>query len=188
MESGIMKFGDKIADGLVATNKSGGQLIKLGFTYTATCIRDGKEIWQDTFPNIMVTEGLTEVLENFFRTSVTPGFYIFLIDSTTGPAPGDTMASHSGWTEVTSYDEAVRQTLTFSAASALSIAGVQDTFTISATVDVDGVAVVGSTGASSTKSDSNGTLISAANFTGGTRSLIDNDVLNIDYSVTAADA
>ena len=97
-------------------------------------------------------------------------------------AAADTMSSHAGWTEVTDYDEASRQTLSLGSVSAGSVnnSASKAVFTISATVTVGGAFVV----SNSTKSGTTGTLLGIGAFSGGNRSVVDNDVINV--TVTAS--
>jgi hypothetical protein len=89
-----------------------------------------------------VNTGLDDVLAKYFKGSgYTAAFYVGLTDGTPTVAAGDTMASHAGWAEVTSYDEAVRQTLTLGAVASQSVnnSASKATFTMSATVTVGGL-------------------------------------------------
>src|SRR5690554_1491510 len=68
--------------------------------------------WKETIDNIVVTAGLNKVLDATFKTGLsTPAWYVGL-KNTGSPAAGDTMSSHAGWTENTSYDEANRPAFT----------------------------------------------------------------------------
>ena len=140
------------------------------------------------FSNTVVDQGL-----NHKRSIVLLGgtqittWYIMPISGTPTIANADTYASHAGWTEITDYDEATRETWTGAAtgtAGEASNAAAVAEFTISAGgATVGGAAFVGGGGAASTKGDTagGGTLLSAAAFTGGNRVLVEDDLLRITY-------
>ena len=109
-----------------------------------------------------------------------------LTGTTPSPAAGDTMASHSGWTEVTAYDESVRQTLTLGSVSAGSVSNTASkaVFTVSTNSTVIGGAF---TVTDNTKGGSTGTLYGIGAFSAD-RTLNDDDVLNVTVTCTAAAA
>jgi hypothetical protein len=76
------------------------------------------EKWADTIDNIVVNAGLNHILDVVLSggTQITT-WYLGLLSATPTVAAGDTMASHGGWTEITAYDEAVRQTFVEAGAS-----------------------------------------------------------------------
>jgi hypothetical protein len=95
------------------------------------------------------------------------------------------MASHAGWTEVTAYDEAVRQTFTDArTGQQVDNDGNEAVFTIDTNSTTIGGAFLTSV---STKGDGPGELLCVAAFTGGDKSADDNDTLTVDYVFSAAD-
>lgn len=146
------------------------------------CHRDGKLLWTEEGPNLIVNAGLT-YLNGVALTSVAQitTWYLGLVSSTPTIAAGDTMSSHAGWTEVATYDEAARQTWTGVAGSAgvSTNSASPAVFTISGTVTVGGVFLT----SVSTKSGTTGTLFSAKAFSSD-RALVDNDTLTVTYQVS----
>jgi len=65
-------------------------------------------IAEHAFPNAVVNEGANLLLETMFRATPPVPWYIGLINSGAVLNNSDTMASHTGWTELSSYSEAVR--------------------------------------------------------------------------------
>ena len=130
---------------------------------------------------MIVNVGLDYILDQFFGSDV---FYVGLKGSGT-IAASDTMASHAGWSEVTDYDEAVRQTLTMGSASSQSIDNSASvaTFTISASVTVAGYFLT----TVDTKGGTTGTLVSAGDFTAA-QSVVDDDVIEITLTFSVADS
>jgi hypothetical protein len=156
--------------------------------YTVVCIGpDGVEKWRDTFPNLVVNSGLQLMNNTFFAgTSYTAVWYLGLI---TGPASGttfnaaDTMLSHGGWTEDTTYSNANRPTVTFGTATLADpsvIATTATSFSINGTTTVAGAFLT----TDNTKGGTAGTLFSASDFTGGDRLLQSGDTLNVTYTFT----
>ena len=122
--------------------------------------------WKDDFHNLVTTEGLNDLLTQYFKgSSYTGAFYVGL-KATGAVVAGDTAASHGGWTEITGYAEAVRQTLTLGTASAGSIdnSSSRATFSINAATDVYGAALW----TNSTKGGTSGKLYGGGFFAGGT--------------------
>ena len=176
------KATDQVETGLVAVNNATEGLIAHGWVRTE-CVRDGQVIWVDEGPNLIVTTGRNKLLdETLAGSGYTAAWHMGLIDNAgfSAIAAADTMASHAGWAEADEYDEATRETLAFSAASAGSKATrAAASFTISASITVNGVFIA----SSSTKNESASILFAAKSFS-ATRAVVDNDVLNVTYTAS----
>lgn len=148
---------------------------------------DGRLKWRDVIEcNLVVNTGLNDILDKYYKGSgYTAAHYCGLTDGTPTFAAGDTMASHAGWTEVTAYDEAARQTITWGSVSGQSVdnSASKAVFTISSDSTTIGGGFVATDG---TKGGSSGTLVGGAAFSAGDKSLDDNDVLNVTVTATAA--
>jgi len=139
--------------------------------------------WYEKVNNLVVTAGLNWLLEKTFKgSSYTAAHYVGLKGSGT-IAAADVMSSHAGWSEVADYDEATRPALTLGSVSAGSVdnSASKAVFTISGTVTVAGAFVT----TVNTKSGTLGTLYGAADFT-APRSLVDDDTLNVQVTLTVA--
>ncbi len=127
--------------------------------------------------------GLNHVLDTEFHsgTPVTT-WYLMLINNSPTPtlAAADTLASHAGWSETTSYT-GNRPAWTVGSASlqASTNASTVD-FAINGTVTVYGV------GLASASSGTSGTLFATAAFSGGTQAVANGDTLKVTYTVSAA--
>lgn len=145
----------------------------------------GKLKWTEDYHNLVVNEGLDDSLDKHFKgSSYTAAWYVGLTDGSPTFAAGDTMASHSGWTEVTAYDEAARLTLTLGSVSGQSVdnSGSPAQFTISANnTTVGGTFLV----TDSTKGGTSGTLYGGGAFSAGDKTLDDNDTLSVTVTLTA---
>lgn len=165
-----------------------GEQLRPRTRYTLECRRpDGTLRWSDDIYNTVVNVGLDDVLNKYLKgAAYTASFFVGLISSTPTIAATDTMASHAGWTEVTSYSEAARQTLVLGAVSGQSVSNSASkaAFSINATVTIGGAFLV----TDSTKGGTTGTLFSAAAFTAGNRAALSGDTLSVTATVTAASA
>lgn len=130
--------------------------------------RDGRlvDLWE--CPNGVTLQGITDLLNiNFGADSKNAAYYMGLIAdaATITLSSADTIASHAGWTESTSYNEANRQTLTFGTASNGVIITSLASFTASSSITLGGIFVA----TNSTKGGSTGKLWATGLF-GSTRS------------------
>lgn len=158
---------------------------KLSTHYQVECVRDGKVIWVDEFDNLVVDAGLNDSLDKHLKgSSYTAAWYVGLTEGTPSFAAADTAASHAGWVEETDYSEAVRQTLTLGTVSAKSVdnSASKAVFSINGSATVGGAFVI----TLNTKGGTTGVLYGGGAFTGGNRSVISGDTLNVTITLTAA--
>ena len=161
-----------------------------GGVYTVECVGpDGQVKWSDQFHNLVMNGGLANMNGAYFAgTAQTTTWYLGLV---TGPgsgttfAAGDTLASHAGWTENTSYTGS-RKAVTFGSAttanpSVITNSASPSSFTMNATATIAGAFLC------SVSSGTSGILFSAGDFTGGDKSVASGDTLNVTYqfSLTA---
>lgn len=153
--------------------------------YRAECYdSDGNLKWADTFPNLVVNVGKNAILDQYLAGSGwTTGTVYMGLKSTGTPDAADTMASHGTWTELNaSASSGARQSVSFSAASGGSKAtSAAVAWSITGTATVAGCFIV--VGGNSTNGNTTGTLLSAGDFTGGSRSVASGDTLNVTYSL-----
>ena len=136
---------------------------------------DGKLLWVEEVPNIVVDEGLTDILQQYFNGSAyTAAWYMGLIDATNygAVAADDTAAkitttlpnppTTNNWQELTSYNETARPAIQWGTAANNSIDNSANAavFTMSAAVTVKGVFSI----TDSTKGGTAGKIYSEALF------------------------
>ena len=174
----------KLHDAATARGKAGlgcGCSLQLRGRFDIVC-RDasGKVIWQDLIHNTVVDVGKDAILDDGVSSQT---WYVGLTDGTPTVAAGDTMASHSGWTEVTDYSESTRPAWGEGASSGQSVTNATAVdFSINAGSTTVGGAFITS---DSTKGGSSGTLLAAGAFTGGDVTLSSGSTLSVTYTISA---
>jgi len=163
--------------------------------YTFKCFEyeGGPLLWKDTVHNVVATVGKNLMLQTALTGSgyTVVGPYMGLISSvsyTTGPVAGDTMASHSGWTEAgttnaPTFSARVAPSFGTASAGAISTASAV-TFTMTSTGTLKGAFIVYGTGAVTTILSTAGTLLSAGLFTGGDQPVNTGNVVQVTYSLS----
>ena len=157
-----------------------------GGVFTVTCIdKDGTEKWVDIAPNLVVNVGLQAMNTQFFTGSAyTAAWYIGLVNGTSASTTfsgGDTLATHAGWTENSSYS-GTRKAASFGAATLADPSNINNSsssasFTMNANATIAGAFLANVT------SGTSGLLFSAADFQSpGDRTVVSGDVLNVTYS------
>ena len=146
---------------------------------------DGNEKWREINKNLVTTEGLNHVLSSTLDGGTQITTWYVGLKGTGSAAAGDTMSSHSGWSEVTDYSQSVRQTLTLGTAAAGSIdnSASKASYSINATATVAGAFIT----SDSAKSGTTGTLYGVVDFA-SSRSVISGDTLEVTVTLTAASA
>jgi hypothetical protein len=156
----------------------------LGLTniWSVTCLdKDGNVKWAEEKKNLIKTVGLNHILDTQFHAgTATTTWYIGLKGSGT-PVAGDTMASHSAWSELAGYSGS-RKEWTEGAASSGSMTNASSVdFSVTGTATVAGAFL--NTAATGTA----GTLYGVVDFSSA-RSVISGDTLQVTVTVTAASA
>ena len=179
----------------VATSGGLGEQVHAEGIYRVKCFayQDGPLLWEETIPNVVATVGKNLMLQTALTGSAytVVGPYMGLISSvsyTSGPAAGNTMASHGGWTEAGSTNAptfASRGTPAFGTASAGAIAlATVTSFTMTGAGTLKGAFIVYGTGAVTTLMSTAGTLLSAGTFTGGDQPVVSGNVVQVSYSLS----
>jgi hypothetical protein len=182
-----------LVDAGVVMNKVAGESMSAKGRFIVECFdKDGNLKWREDNENLVVNVGLQDMNTQYFKgATYTAAWYIGLYGAaaSNNPAASDTMASHAGWTEVTTYSNATRPAVTFGTAttanpSVISNSASVAVFNINGTTTVGGAFLV----TNSTKGGSTGTLFSASDFQSpGDRAVVNGDTLNVTYqfSLTA---
>jgi len=186
-----IKATDVVSSGLTCNTKAGEAAQATGVYHVECRDKDGNLKWSAESKNLVVNVGL-QYMAGTALTSVTQitTWYLGLYGSgaTNSPAAGNTMASHTSWTEVTDYSNANRVTATFATATTASPSVVTNTAS-PAVFNINGTTTVGGAFLTSenTKGGTTGTLFSAADFgSPGDRSVVSGDTLSVTYTFSLA--
>ena len=160
---------------------------KAGGVFRIQCLDpNGNLKWEAESHNLVVNEGLkymNDVALDGGAQITTWYIGLYGAGASNNPAASDTMASHPGWTENTTYSNATRPTCAFGPAttadpSVITNTGSAAAFNINGSTTIGGAFLT----SDSTKGGTTGTLFSAADFTGGDRSVGSGDTLNVTYT------
>jgi hypothetical protein len=184
--------------GAVRRTYGNGQLpdtLKLKGLYRTEHIRNGKLIGVYDAPNTIVNVGKNYILDVMFNGGTQIAnikWFMGFISSGSFSAisAADTMSSHSGWTEFTTYtvsgDNSVRPPWGPGTASSQSVTNASAvTIDITSNGTVKGIFIVGAASGAVTKGGTSGTLWSAALYTGGDVSVLSSDQLRSTYTLNA---
>ena len=162
--------------------------VRAGGVFTVQCHdAEGNLKWEAAKHNLVVNVGLQDMNAKYFTGSgYTAAWYIGLYGaaSSNNPNATDTMASHAGWTEVTTYSQATRPVCTFASPttadpSVATNAAAPATFSINGSVTIGGAFLT----TSNTKGGTTGVLFSAADFQApGDRVVVSGDTLTVTYT------
>jgi hypothetical protein len=143
--------------------------------------------WLDDIRNVITTVGANEFEDKYLGGSAYTAAVVMGLKGTGTAVIADTQASHASWSEVGLANAPVytgnRPTPSFSAASAkvkATSSAVNFAFTSGGTV----AGCFLNQGGSSTKDNTTGTLFSAGDFTGGSKTVANGDQLNVSWQVT----
>ncbi|NJL70156.1 MAG: hypothetical protein HC888_00480 [Candidatus Competibacteraceae bacterium] len=144
---------------------------------------DGSFCRSWTCQNGVTTPGVNDLLTVAFAVGTQKtSWFIGLINNNSFStlSSADTMASHSGWTELTDYTESTRQTWSPGTASGGSISNTSvASFTINANSAINGAFMASSSG----KLATTGILYSTGSFA-TVQNLIAGQVLRVTYTIT----
>lgn len=192
-------FGD-FASITLNAGASANETVGIEGHYKVTCHdKDGNLKWEESFPNLVNAIGKELMLDTLLKGSSysVTGPYLGLISGASPTfAASDTMTSHGGWTEFTNYTvggSAVRGTAVFASATSTGTTPTNVTTSAAASITytitggggtVGGCFLVTGSGASSTQSNTGGTLYSAGAFTTA-KITTAGDTVAVTYSTTA---
>lgn len=145
----------------------------------------------DVWENLITNQGLDNILDVHLSaaTQITTWYLLLINGASPTIAAANTYASHAGWSENTSYDEANRPTWTEAGVSSQAITNSASpaTFTISANSQTIGGAALVSNNTKGDTAAAGAKLYAAGAFTSA-KALDDNETLDVTATFTAADA
>lgn len=133
--------------------------------------------WAEAVPNLVTREGCTGLIDAWLNGSgYTAAWYLLLTSSGT-PADTDTLASHTGWTELAPYS-GNRPAITWGTTVGGSNTAATITFAITAT------AIVGGAGCCTVASGTGGLLYNVAQFS-VPRAVVSGETLSVTPTLLA---
>lgn len=195
----IQGFGDSAVATLQANAADDQQMGIAGYYHVVCHDKDGNLKWEENFPNLVTAVGKQLMLDTLLKGSAysVTGPFLGLTNASLTPAATDTMTTLvGGGKEFTAYTvggSAVRGTAVFgSATSSGSTPSNVTTSTATAVTytitggggTVYGCFLVTGSGASSTQSNTSGTLYSEGNFS-TSKVTTAGDTVSVTYSTTA---
>lgn len=153
--------------------------------YVFECWRpDGSLRWREEVPNLVVNEGLNDLLDKYFKGSTyTASHFVGLTQGSPTFAAGDTLASNAGWDEFTSYS-GNRKTFTPGTVASQSVSNSAS----AAVFAITGSGTVGGGFLCTVNTGTSGILYGGAAFSGGNRTVDNGDTLTVTATATAAAA
>lgn len=163
--------------------------VGLGGMFNVQCFGpDGALKWEDSFHNLVVNEGLQDLNNKYFKgVTYTAAWYLGLV---TGPgsgttyAAGNTLASHSGWTEFTDYS-GNRKAVTFGTPTLADPSVIENSASPSQFLISGAGGTVAGAFLCSVDTGTSGILFSAGDFTGGDKIVAAGDTVNVTYTFNA---
>ena len=145
---------------------------------------DGSIKWVERFWNIVVTEGLNELLSVTLDAGSQSTTWYVGLKGTGTPNAADTMGSHASWSEITPYSDATRPQWNGGTVAAGSVdnSASKASFTANATATVYGAFL----SSNSTKGGTTGKLYAVGNFS-STKDIASGDTLQVTATFTTAD-
>ena len=178
------KTNDVVASGLIARPESSEAAKAVGKYFFECFDKDGNLKWTAESKNLVVNVGLQYMAGTALdgATARITSWYIGLYGAgaSNTPAASDTLASHAGWTEINPYT-GNRPAATFAAATTANPSVVTNSAS-KASFSITSTATVGGAFLASAASGTSGTLFSASDFTGGDRSVVNGDTLQVTYT------
>ena len=157
--------------------------IKLAGIFTVECFdKDGKIKWEEEFHNTVVNVGLQHVLDTVFSDGASVAtWYLGLTDGAPTVNAADTLASHTGWGEVTDYTGDRQAWVEVRSSQSMTNSASVAEFPVTGTITAGGAFLA------SVATTTTGTLMSAGAFTGGDRSAVNGDTIKVTYVLAASD-
>ena len=150
--------------------------------WKVTCLdASGNVKWAEEKKNLITTAGLNHILDTQFHASTQVTTWSIGLKGAGTPAAGDTMASHSTWSEISDYSGDRKEWTEGAAASGSMTNASSVDFTINGTATIAGAFL--NTSATGTA----GTLYGVVDFSSA-RAVISGDTLQVTVTVTAASA
>lgn len=165
--------------------------LRIGGTFHIECVdKDGNLKWVEDTHNLITNEGLNHILNVVLDAATQITTWYCVISETNTTAAAAMTYAVPVYTETTAYAPGTRPEYVEAASVSQSTtnSASKAVFTCNATKTFYGAALVGGGAAATTKGNTagGGTLLCYAKFT-ASRAVVDTDVCNLSYTLSAAD-
>lgn len=147
--------------------------------------KDGNLKWSEIIHNLVTNVGKNDILDKYLKGSAYTQTLVMGLKGTGTAAAADTQASHAGWNEVGGTNApaytGTRPTVTMGAAASQTSTSPTVSFTFTSGGTVAGCFI--NNGGSTTKDNTTGVLVSAGDFSGGSKTVASGDQLNVTWSL-----
>lgn len=145
-----------------------------------------EEKWRDVIDNVVTTVGKNDILDKYLKGAAYTQTFRMGLKGTGAAAAGDTQASHAGWLEVglanaPTYTAPRKDVVMGAAAAGVSTSPAQ-VFAMTGSGTVAGCFT--NNGGSATIDNTTGVLVSAGDFTAGSKSVTSGDSISVVFSLT----
>jgi len=161
-------------------NKLGGGM-RIAGAFKFECFDNlGNLKWSDSTRNLVVNEGLDDILNKVFDYHTGASWYVGLIATNPVIKAADTLSSHASWSEAADYtDDRKAYTVVTTSGQSITNTAAKATFVFSAAATITGAFI------SSASTGTSGVLFSGATFTA--KAVASDDSLEVTYVLSAAD-
>ena len=136
--------------------------------------------WSDMSKNLVVNEGLDDILNKVFDYHTAASWYVGLIATNPVVKAADTLSSHASWSESDGYaDDSKAYTVVTTSVQSITNTAAKATFVFNAAATITGAFI------SSASTGTSGTLFSGATFTA--KAVASDDTLEVTYVLSSAD-
>jgi hypothetical protein len=148
--------------------------------FSIACLdADGKVKWSEEVDNLVLTAGKTDIVDKYLKgTAYTAAWYL-LLKGAGSIVVGDTLASHSGWTELQPYAGTNRPAITWGTTAS----GSNTSSTVG--ISINATATVAGAGITPVQTGTGGLLYNAADFSVA-RSVVSGDTLNVTVTISVS--
>lgn len=184
----IKRFSENDLKNILFDHFNTGGGARIGGIFYAECFdKNGNIKWVDYGTNLVTNVGLQHILDILFVSATTQidPWYMGLVNgpgSGTSYAAADTLASHSGWTENSNYSGNRKEYVDVRSSQSVTNSASKASFSITSDSQTIAGAFLASVSTSTT-----GTLLCAADFSGGDKSADSGDTLEVTYTFSVAD-
>lgn len=150
--------------------------------YHVQHIREGEVLWEDTIFNLIPTQGLNDIITQYYKGSSYTAAHYMGLKGTGSPAASDQLNSHPAWAELSGYTGNRKEIILGTVANgSVSNSGNRTQFDITATQTVAGMFLA------TVASGTSGVLASVLDFP-SVRNVVSGDLIIVTITLSIGSA